>query len=339
MSKTSAHYLVNLAQHARRLGIDIDAILQRTGIPRELIEEESKWIDNSHLTALIKALWSETRDESMGFEPDRMLPGSWALSCEYMLAGENLDDLYRRGERVMSLLRPDTMNVRLSTGREQAVLELECYIGEFDADHFFMEFWMVIWHRFPNWAIDENIQLQHAGFTYPRPAHALIYEELFQCDVDFDQPCNSFTFNRRYLRKPIARSKSELQVYLRDSPAGLLYLPGRETSVQSRIKAHLMRSLRDDMRFPAFEGVCSSLCMSSQVIRRRLTEEGTSYQRIKDAVRCELVRELLANRELAIGDIAERAGFAETAALSRAFKKWVGKTPAQFRKRILTGQA
>ena len=75
--------------------------------------------------------------------------------------------------------------------------------------------------------------------------------------------------------------------------------------------------------------------MSPQVVRRRLAEEGTSYQKLKDAVRSALVTELLSKPELPIADIAERAGFTEPAALSRAFRKWTGLTPAQYREQKL----
>ena len=64
---------------------------------------------------------------------------------------------------------------------------------------------------------------------------------------------------------------------------------------------------------------------------RRLTEEGSSYQQIKDNVRRELAVELLSQQEIAIADIAERTGFTEPAAFSRAFKKWSGVSPAQYR--------
>ena len=112
---------------------------------------------------------------------------------------------------------------------------------------------------------------------------------------------------------------------------GVWYLPGRDATVNALIRQELMNELQDRGRFPSFDHICDFLHMSSQVVRRRLAEEGTSYQKIKDAVRSDLVTDLLAKPEMAIGDIAERAGFSEPAALSRAFKKWTGLTPAQYR--------
>jgi AraC-like DNA-binding protein len=97
----------------------------------------------------------------------------------------------------------------------------------------------------------------------------------------------------------------------------------------------LRRELEEQMRFPAFESICTSLQLSPQVVRRRLTEEGTSYQKIKDMVRRDLALELLSTPELLIADIAERTGFTEPAAFSRAFKKWAGISPAQYRENKL----
>ena len=331
MAQTSTHYVVVLADQARRFGLDIDSVLAQVGIAPELAETRDRWFNNDLLTSLMKTLWQQTGDETLGIDPDAMRMGTWALACDYMLAAENLGDLLRRGERIYNYLPPVSMNMGLSTAEDSATVKINCYEGERDPEHFLVEFLSVVWHRFPCWAINEYIPVQQAFFRYPEPAHSWLYEEMLQCTVAFDQPFNGFTFSKKYLALPVRRSKKELDVWLRDSPADLLYMPGRDRSVSAHIRARLLGDLQHSMRFPAFDDVCATLHMSSQVVRRRLAEEGTSYQKIKDLVRSDLVRELLAKPEVPIADIAQRAGFTEPAALSRAFKKWTGITPAQYR--------
>jgi AraC-like DNA-binding protein len=329
--KSSTHYIAALIRHARRIGLDVERIITETGIPPELAEVEDQWIENDLVTSLVKKLWSETNNETFGLDPTPLRIGTWAIACEFMLAAETLGDLYRKGERILSYLAPQSASLKLiHEGDTVSVLPM-AYIGESDPDHFLIEFMTVLWHRFPCWAIDENIPLQRAFFSFEQPGHGLFYEEIFHCDVSFQQPANGFSFNRKYLQKPIVRSMTELNSWLRDSPADLLYMPGRETSIGAQIKAELRRSLKDRMRFPAFERICGDLAMSVQVVRRRLADEGTSYQQIKDAVRRDRALELLSNPEISIADIAERTGFTEAAAFSRAFKKWTDLSPAQFR--------
>lgn len=336
MAQTSTHYVVTLGRLAGQAGLDYEALLVEAGIAPALSRDSGQWLDNDKLTTLLKLLWRETGDESLGVDPDCMPMGTWALACDYMLAAENLGELYRRGGRIYSYLPPARMGVDLSTAADSANIEFSCYEGPRDPDHFLVEFLSVVWHRFACWTIDEYIPVQLASFRHAEPAHSWMYEELLQCPVSFGQASNGFSFSKKFLARPIRRTGSELEAWLRNSPADLLYLPGRDTSVATHIRRQLAQSLQELKRFPAFDKICESLHMSPQVVRRRLAEEGSSYQKLKDAVRSALVMELLSRPEIPIADIAERAGFTEPAALSRAFRKWTGLTPAQYREKKIS---
>lgn len=328
---SSTHYVAVLIRQAKTLGLDVGNILSETGIPTELAKAEDQWIDNDLLAALVKKMWLETDNETMGFDPAPLRIGTWAIACEFMLMADTLGELFRRGKRILSYLAPNSIGLDLIINDHVASLRPRVYVGNADPEHFLVEFLTVVWHRFPSWVIDETIQLNSAFFSYSKPEHARFYEELFQCDVAFDQDNCGFSFHRRYLEKPVTRTHAELQAWLRDSPADLLYLPGRESSVQAHLKAELRKGLKTSSRFPAFDAICKQLNMSPQVVRRRLSEEGTSYQRIKDAIRCDMAKRLLDNLEIPVATVAEQTGFSETAAFSRAFKKWTGLTPAQYR--------
>ena len=70
---------------------------------------------------------------------------------------------------------------------------------------------------------------------------------------------------------------------------------------------------------------------SPQTLRRRLHEQGTSFQELKDQLRRDLAIYHLGRRELPIQEIAEQLGFSEPSAFHRAFKKWTGLTPGAYR--------
>lgn len=329
--KSSTHYVSILIRHARSIGLDVPEILRETGIPVELSEVENAWIDNELLARLVKKIWSDTNNETLGLDPTPLKIGTWGLACEFMLGAETLGELLRKGERILSYLAPESAGLQIQREGDSVALLPIVYLGEMDRNHFLIEFMTVLWHRFPSWAIDEKIPLQEAFFSYPEPQHSSFYEELFACDIRFDQPVCGFRFHESYLKRRISRTQVELDSWLRDSPADLLYMPGRENSIQAQLKASLIEIANDSARYPAFESLCSDLAMSPQVVRRRLADEGTSYQQIKDAIRCETAQSLLVNPENSIIDIAVRTGFSEPAAFSRAFKKWTGQSPAHYR--------
>ena len=71
--------------------------------------------------------------------------------------------------------------------------------------------------------------------------------------------------------------------------------------------------------------------MSARTLQRRLEEEQTRFTEVLDRARLDLARRLLADPALPLADVAFRLGFADLAAFSRAFKRWTGKPPGQWR--------
>ena len=73
--------------------------------------------------------------------------------------------------------------------------------------------------------------------------------------------------------------------------------------------------------------------MSERTLHRRLAADGVSYQELLEEARKAAAGRYLDESSLAIGEIAYLLGYSEPAAFHRAFKRWYGKTPDQFRTR------
>ena len=78
------------------------------------------------------------------------------------------------------------------------------------------------------------------------------------------------------------------------------------------------------------EEVAASLGLSGRTLRRRLAEQGTSYQELLDEVRASLSTELLTRARLSVEDTALRLGYAEASSFIHAFRRWHGTTPARY---------
>jgi AraC-like DNA-binding protein len=73
--------------------------------------------------------------------------------------------------------------------------------------------------------------------------------------------------------------------------------------------------------------------MSVRTLNRGLAAEGTTYREVLEQIRRELASRHLANAQSSIGEVAFLLGFSELSAFHRAFKRWTGQTPAEFRRR------
>jgi AraC-like DNA-binding protein len=95
------------------------------------------------------------------------------------------------------------------------------------------------------------------------------------------------------------------------------------------VKAVIEREL--DHGAPTIGIVARALATSPRTLQRRLGDDGTSFRAAVEAVRADLARGYLRDPGLDLGDVATRLGYAEVSAFLRAFKRWTGTTPSQFR--------
>jgi AraC-like DNA-binding protein len=86
-----------------------------------------------------------------------------------------------------------------------------------------------------------------------------------------------------------------------------------------------------DSEMPSLEVVGKSLGVTPQTLSRRLQEEGQGYQAIKDDLRRDAAIEYLARPDLTLIEIANLLGFSEASTFHRAFKKWTGVAPGEYR--------
>jgi AraC-like DNA-binding protein len=101
------------------------------------------------------------------------------------------------------------------------------------------------------------------------------------------------------------------------------------TSLTQRVATHLEASLPDDTDVA---DVAGALHMSSRTLQRRLEQEQTRFTEVLDRARLEVARRLLSDPAITLTDVAFRLGFADLATFSRAFKRWTGKPPGQWRR-------
>lgn len=115
------------------------------------------------------------------------------------------------------------------------------------------------------------------------------------------------------------------------------YTPRPVASIADRVAAALVRDLAGAA--PTVEQVAAELGVSGRSLHRQLAAAGTSYQRVLDRLRCdEAIRQAM-DHARSFKAIAAAVGFADPRAFRRAFKRWTGSSPQEFRSRGAGGGA
>lgn len=191
--------------------------------------------------------------------------------------------------------------------------------------HFFMELNMVSFYNIFQHLVAGSTDLTSVDFAYPEPAWGYIYRRYFKCPVRFNQPLTC-------LRGDPLLADYELPL------ANRLMAMSAEKSLFEHIPTRAMRLLPLRLRqmlvryygaFPSLERAASEMGMSGRTLRRRLAEEGTSWQHELDVVRERLAREYFARGGESVTEIALMLGFADSSAFAKAFRRWTGLSPSE----------
>jgi len=164
--------------------------------------------------------------------------------------------------------------------------------------------------------------------TGPKPAHAKRYEAVSGVSVSFDRPHNAVTMPRRYLEAPVLSAEPAMAELCRRQCEKLLANMRDRRGLAGRIREQLLRA---PGRFPDIERIARQYLMSERTLRRRLTDEGTSYRTLLDEVRLELARTYLTSTGLPVAEIAVLLGYDDPANFRRAFKRMQRQSPAEYR--------
>lgn len=171
----------------------------------------------------------------------------------------------------------------------------------------------------------KEIRFQHA-----RPNETAEHERIFQCPIFFEAITNEVVFDSIYLNLPIVKADPSLCALLDRHANELLARYPREDSLVERIRTLLKDELNGGDA--SLEVVAERLGMSARTLQRKLHASGTSHQELLDEMRRDLAVRYLREPGMAVCEVAYLLGFSESSAFHRAFKRWTGTTPSEFRR-------
>lgn len=178
---------------------------------------------------------------------------------------------------------------------------------------------------FPDFS-HEGVSMQ---FGFPEaPQHQLL-RMLVQDRVTFDCAVTRIEFPLALLARPLPRPDAQLAALAAARCAEELEFAEARADFLTRLRRLAQQYIAEAN---AQEQVAERLNMTPRTLHRRLKQEGLSFKQLLDDM-CRLsAMSLLRHQRASIGDIAQQLGYKDQANFVRAFKRWTGTTPSQFRK-------
>jgi len=330
MATISHHHVITSTAGLRACGMSADPLYARAAIHPKLLEDDRKRIHTDQVARLFKSVMESLNDEFMGFTTRPLKLGVFATMAELVSRCKTLGELLYKAAHFYNLVTDD-IKMSLHANDMYARFNIEMLSPDCDPQHFLREFLLVIWHRFPSWYVGAALPLIETHFTFSKPKHFSELKIMFPSKLYFDQPSNCLIFDAAELQRPLIRSAYELEKYLDKAPADFMTIPGSEADLERQIMRYLTDPLEGGVRPIGLSQAASFLGMSQQTLHRRLLEEGTTFQSIKDSLRREKAISLLLKGSLSVEEISALLGFNEARSFTRAFKLWTGVSPRQYR--------
>jgi AraC-like DNA-binding protein len=268
-------------------------------------------------------------DEFFGQDSRRMKSGSFAMLCHGVLACPTLARALDRALRYFALILDDLAGVLVKDGGTARIQLLDRTLGK-QGREFAHETFLMLIHGLACWLVGRRIPIDVAEFAYSEPAHSAEYRLMYCADLRYDRPMTAIEFDASYLDLPVTQDERSVKEFLRRAPENVLVKYKNHSSLSARVRRRLRQgSLHEASNFETLAG---ELHMTPATARRRLYEEGTSYQAIKDELRRDQAIAYLTHSDRSVLEVALELGFSERSAFHRAFRKWTGVSPGQFRR-------
>lgn len=330
------HYSVSVAyanvlvELVKSRGFDVAPLCHSIQLSVRDLQEVDGYLSGEQFVTLVQTALQVTQDSDLGAHFGMALKISTHGYLGYAaLSSATLGDAINVAQKYIAT-RLGWLNIELCYEETEAVIEFACImpVSE-DVERFLFQ---ALFFSFG--VIGENllgvVPLQIYARTRLTPPVDQALMERFHIggDPEFGQTVNQIRLPIEHLKLPLGMSDdASHQMMVAQCERALSRLDTRVDLV-TKVKQHLRNS---EGRFPTLEDVSKACFMSSRTFKRRLASHGTGYQELLDQERCERAITALRNGDDTVDAISEYLGYNDRSNFSRAFKRWTGMTPTQYR--------
>jgi AraC-like DNA-binding protein len=277
---------------------------------------------------LLSAVIEQTGDLDLGLKVGRTMSAGDVGVADYAIrSAATVHDAIKVAARYIRLVN-DGLELRLPQHADRVVLQWESMVVmPRAAEDFLMS---AIYTSHMRTLLRDAPELE-CWFTYAEPSTLVEYERTFgAAKLRFMAPFAAYVFDSTHLQKPVENADAKLHSVLRQHAEALLGDLPRSRTFTDLVRHHLSSNLSHGR--PAAGKLARQLHMSARTLERRLESEGTTFGAVLEDLRRRLALDHLGRREVSLSEIAFLLGFSQVGAFHRAFKRWTGTTPLEYRR-------
>lgn len=324
---TDAGVLIRLAYQAMQdMGVDAFEVLRRIGLKHEQLAEKDLRTPHSAQNLFWNVIEEITGDSDIGLHLGENIPVFKGQVLEYLfLSSETFGEGLKRALNYQRLLS-DAVNATLDQDQKGYYVGNITFTGGLRHLSECVVMGVLKFFAYVTEGAFEPLEIHFEHGPGSNPAE---YQRVFKCPVLFNQRGNRIYFSPAIMNLPSSHAEPELlRLHEQLANEHVAKLEKQDFIAKvNRLIGELLESGNANL-----ETVAERLGIKPRSLRTKLAEVETNFNQLLADYRCNLAKKLLARTDESIDEIVYLTGFSEPSTFYRAFKRWVGVTPVEYRK-------
>ena len=323
-----ATFILPIAQALRLQGLDAMEVIESVGIDPTGVINPDRRIPVEAMNSLLHRCVDLTGDEAFGLlAAEQLQPQVLHGLGLAWLASDTLYDGLKRTVRFGQLMNTGS-SLHLTEEGEFAHLSIDRTVELENYAYAARDFGVGMFVRMCRLALGEFIAPVKIEIERPTPAQPERFEYMLCSPVTFECETTRLTFYLPDITEPLATGDPALARVNDAQTQG--YLDSFLAQTTSReVVGKIVEKLPDGP--PNQQQIADALNVSNRTLQRKLKSEGTSFMDLLQDTRMQLARRYLLQPTRSVVETSYLLGFSEPSTFSRAFKRWTGQAPAEFR--------
>ena len=311
----------------RKNQLNAHQLLQHCGIDPLVLRRSDLWVDYARVAEVLSLAAHESGNQQFGIElsqqRDYLVFGPFGL---LLSQAESVQDLMRITNKYAHLHAPGIQLQQHLCG-DQVALEYRLQLSKNVDLQQLVELGMGVVYRAAQALFKGAWQLSKVTFTYPEPSNSQFYLDFFQAPVLFSQPLTALYADAAILHLQPSEQRSQLKNHLIEQFAS------QQGYAREDYVAHTKMIIQSVLATgeATLSVVANLLKLHPRQLQTELQQRRSSFRQLLDEVRYSEAQLQLSHSFISLTDLALGLGYADETAFSRAFKRWSGLSPSQWR--------
>lgn len=328
----AANYLLSLEKCLEQQGVS--HFLTQIGFDPQRVQDPNAFISEAEFAAVIHKAYALSHEPALGL----LFGKSLSISTHGFLgyAAMSSPTLGLAIETMVRFINTRTSLLSIELVKEnpnQFYVQLTSPLRDVELSRFFIE--MVIAHlvNMRRFLIQTHSPLPQIELSYPAPDYADAYQDILNTKISFAAPSTKVWFAAAEFSVPVSFADDASFKAARAQLQQLADQLSSQQDLPSQIKSILMHQ---DLLHISPDEIASKLCLSPRTMRRHLQAYQLSYQDLLDEVRKAKAEAYMLNQNMSVTEIGYALGFHDTSNFSKAFKRWTGHSPSEYKQKRFT---